>query len=424
MNIAMLQLSKGASLQPTTPASTPATGPTTSESNAFGSVFSQVMETSQQTQQPTETAQSTSLTDVQTVLQTEKLEQLLDELGIETDEGMLFAFIGEGEEPVAIDQMLNLEDLTAALGLTEEQLTEIVQQLAGEEQLITDVWTLIEQTPAIMSQIISALQGNEQTVTPKEAEKVVQLLKLAELLGKKTDTVYQQEFQLSQLKENLQSALAQVQQVAVQQPTTQQTVTTPFQQVVQQAAVATPTTPSAIVATTTSQESDTTQVNTSQQQQTTVQTKTVTVTLPAERPAQSEALIKEIQNLISRSQLSGQQGNMKLLLKLYPENLGSIRIELIQKDGILTARLLASTAVGKELLDSNLNQLKAGFVAQNIQMERIDIAQSLQDADRNTRDQNLFNNFFRQQAEEQQDENEEDSDEEKLSFSELLNEEV
>lgn len=421
MNIAMLQLSKGASLQPTTPASTPATETTTSESNAFGSVFSQVMETSQQTQQTTiETAQSTSLTDVQAVLQTETLEQLLEELGIETDEGMLFALIGEGEEPVAIDQMLNLEDLTAALGLTEEQLTEIVQQFVGEEQPITDVWTLIEQTPAIMSQIISALQGNEQTVTPKEAEKVVQLLKFAELLGKKTDTVYQQEFQLSQLKENLQSALAQVQQVAVQQPTTQQTVTTSFQQVVQQivqqASVTTTTTSS-------SQESDTPQVNTSQQQ-TTVQTKTVTVTLPAERPAQSEALIKEIQNLISRSQLSGQQGNLKLLLKLYPENLGSIRIELIQKDGILTARLLASTAVGKELLDSNLNQLKAGFVAQNIQMERIDIAQSLQDADRNTRDQNLFNNFFRQQAEEQQDESEEDSDEEKLSFSELLNEEV
>lgn len=421
MNIAMLQLSKGASLQPTTPASIPATETTTSESNAFGSVFSQVMETSQQTQQTTiETAQSTSLTDVQAVLQTETLEQLLEELGIETDEGMLFALIGEGEEPVAIDQMLNLEDLTAALGLTEEQLTEIVQQFVGEEQPITDVWTLIEQTPAIMSQIISALQGNEQTVTPKEAEKVVQLLKFAELLGKKTDTVYQQEFQLSQLKENLQSALAQVQQVAVQQPTTQQTVTTSFQQVVQQivqqASVTTTTTSS-------SQESDTPQVNTSQQQ-TTVQTKTVTVTLPAERPAQSEALIKEIQNLISRSQLSGQQGNLKLLLKLYPENLGSIRIELIQKDGILTARLLASTAVGKELLDSNLNQLKAGFVAQNIQMERIDIAQSLQDADRNTRDQNLFNNFFRQQAEEQQDESEEDSDEEKLSFSELLNEEV
>lgn len=415
----MLQLSKGASLQPTTTASTPATGTTTSESNAFGSVFSQVMETSQQTQQTTtETAQSTSLTDVQAVLQTETLEQLLDELGIETDEGMLFAFIGEGEEPVAIDQMLNLEDLTAALGLTEEQLTEIVQQLVGEEQPITDVWTLIEQTPAIMTQIISALQGNEQTVTPKEAEKVVQLLKLAELLGTKTDTVYQQEFQLSQLKDNLRSVLAQVQQVAVQQPTTQQTVTTSFQQVVQQIVQ------QASVTSTSSQESDTTQVNTSQQQQTTVQTKTVTVTLPAEKPAQSEALIKEIQNLISRSQLSGQQGNMKLLLKLYPENLGSIRIELIQKDGILTARLLASTAVGKELLDSNLNQLKAGFVAQNIQMERIDIAQSLQDADRNTRDQNLFNNFFRQQAEEQQDENEEDSDEEKLSFSELLNEEV
>ena len=64
----------------------------------------------------------------------------------------------------------------------------------------------------------------------------------------------------------------------------------------------------------------------------------MTITLPAEKPAQSEALLKEIQNLINRSQLSGQQGNMKLLLKLFPENLGQIRIEIIQKDGVLTAR--------------------------------------------------------------------------------------
>ena len=62
----------------------------------------------------------------------------------------------------------------------------------------------------------------------------------------------------------------------------------------------------------------------------------------------------------------------------------------------------------KSYLDNNLNQLKAGFVAQNIQMDRIDVAQSLQDADRNTRDQSFFNNFFGQQQEEEVEENEEE----------------
>ena len=114
----------------------------------------------------------------------------------------------------------------------------------------------------------------------------------------------------------------------------------------------------------------------------------------------------------------------KLSIKLYPENLGTIRIELVQQNGILTARLLASTALGRELLDSNAHQLKQAFVQQNIQVERLDIAQSLQDASRNNQDQNLFNNFFKNKQEEQ-DEKPTNEDEEKVSFSDfLLNEEV
>ena len=53
-------------------------------------------------------------------------------------------------------------------------------------------------------------------------------------------------------------------------------------------------------------------------------------------------------------------------------------------------------------------------------MDRIDIAQSLQDANRNASDQNLFSNFFRQQAEEEHEEQDEENDEEKLSFSDLI----
>ncbi|MFP3499343.1 flagellar hook-length control protein FliK, partial [Pseudomonas sp. SIMBA_059] len=80
-------------------------------------------------------------------------------------------------------------------------------------------------------------------------------------------------------------------------------------------------------------------------------------------------------------------------MKLYPENLGSIRIEIFQKDGVLSARLLASTSQAKELLDSQVHQLKTAFAQQNIQMDRIDIAQSLQETDRNLRDQSLFGNM-------------------------------
>lgn len=412
MNIAMLQAMSSTKVQQPT-AKPSSVQKNTPDANAFGSVFQSIMSASKQsTPTSTETtAPSTLAEEVTAILSKDSLESLLDELGIEMDEAGLFVFIGEEGNPIPVDEMLTLENLTELIGLTEQQLTQIVQQLLGDtQQEITDVWSIIEQAPAIISEVLAAVQGTHQNqqldVRPKELQQIVQLLKLAQLAGTKVDTVYQQEVQLSQLKEALLALAAQAQTVVQTQQ--QETTKGTSQQVVQQTTVKTET------------ES---QPSLGLQQQTT-QTKTVTITLPAEKPAQSDALLKEIQNLINRSQISGQQGNMKLFLKLFPENLGQIRIELVQKDGVFTARLMATTAIGKELLENNLNQLKAGFATQNIQMDRIDVTQSLQDADRNTRDQNFFNNFFGRQKEEDVEDQNDDDDDEKVSFKELLSEEV
>ena len=383
------------------------------KSNSFDEVFNDTMSgantpVEQQKQVATndskEITAEEAVTEVSEVVEATTLEEVFAVLEIEHDEAMLFAEI-EGQL-IPVEEMMNLEDLTAALGMTEEELQSIIQQLLGEEMPLNDVWAVLEQTPALLAQITAVLQGESNVVTPKEATKVIEFLKLAEALSVKTDTVYQQQYQLNQTKDLLQSFASQFQS-ATQQETAK---TTTIQQVVQQ-----------LTQTTVKQEADTTQVNSNQQQATTVTTKTVTVTLPAQSSSQSEALVKEIQSLLNRSQLSNNQGTMRLVLKLFPENLGQIRIELMQKDGVLQARLLATTAVGKELLDSNLNQLKSAFVAQNIQMERIDVAQSLQDAERNNRDQNFLNNFFRQQQEEQEENK--DGEDEQQSFSEFLTEE-
>ena len=380
------------------------------ESNSFDKVFNDTMSgtnapVDQQKQVVANDSQAITAEEAVTeVVEATTIEEVFDVLGIEHDEAMLFAEI-EGQL-IRVEEMMNLEDLTAALGITKEELEAILQQLLGEQMPMDDVWAVLEQTPALLAQITAVLQGESNVVTPKEATKVVEFLKLTETLSVKTDTVYQQQYQLNQTKDLLQSFVNKFQSVT-QQETTKSTT---FQQVVQQ-----------LTQTTVKQEADTTQVNASQQQATTVTTKTLTVTLPAQPSSQSEALAKEIQNLLNRSQLSNNQGTIRLVLKLFPENLGQIRIEVMQKDGLMQARLLATTAAGKELLDSNLNQLKSAFVAQNIQMERIDVAQSLQDAERNNRDQNFLNNFFRQQQEEQEEKK--DGEDEQQSFSEFLTEE-
>lgn len=381
----------------------------------FGSVFGQVVaSTNQQNNisQSSETQDNDKLAELEELLNTQSIEELLDLLEIPHDEGLLMLQIGEDGKAVAMDEMLNLDNLMAALNVDKEQLQKLVQQLLGEEQQASDVWELLTlvdaQAPVLQTQLVAALQGEGQ-VTPEEATTLLQVLKLTQLVGQKTDLTMSQENSLSNVQQFLTTLQTQIETIqTAQQVTTKTTVTLPlqgFQQVIQQVQV--------------TKQSDT---NASEMvTANTVQTKadTFQVILPTAKPAQSEALLKEMQAIINKAQISNAQGITRLTLKLYPENLGTIRIELVQNDGVLTARLLASTAHGRELLDSQAHQLKQAFVQQNIQVERLDIAQSLQDADRQQRDQHFFNNFFKRQQQEEQEQQNEDN-EESMSFHDYL----
>ncbi|WP_438317607.1 flagellar hook-length control protein FliK [Sporosarcina sp. FA9] len=134
--------------------------------------------------------------------------------------------------------------------------------------------------------------------------------------------------------------------------------------------------------------------------------------------ARNETLLKEMQNLFKRSNFGQAGGTNRLLVKLYPEHLGQVRIELIQTNGVMTARILASTALGKEMLDSQLHQLRASFQQQNLQVDRIDITQTLQDTTRNGRDQ-AFNQHFKQEQETTEQQQNHDPEDE-MTFQEYM----
>lgn len=91
----------------------------------------------------------------------------------------------------------------------------------------------------------------------------------------------------------------------------------------------------------------------------------------------TEQLIEQFESILAKSQLTKTGGVQRMFLRLNPENLGSLRIELIQKDSQLTARILTSTGAAKEMLDSQVNGLKQALHSQNIQVERIEISQQL-----------------------------------------------
>lgn len=390
------------------------------ETTKFGSVFNQVMTASNKLASSTQSNATSNgevdLNQLEQVLDTQSMEQLFDLLGISHDDGLLMIQVGEEGQAVAIDEILNLEDLTAALNIDPAQLLQKMNELLGEEKEASDLWDLLtlvsENAPLLLSQITASLQGNETVkVTPKESKQLLELLKVAELVGKQSDLTFSQETNLANAKQLLSQVLTQLQS---QTETTTGKISLPgFQQVVQQ--------------TITTKQQDTSANEAVSAVNPTVmksEPTTVTITLPTSKPAQSEAFLKEMQNILSKAQMSNNAGLMKLSIKLYPENLGSIRVELVQQNGVMTARLLASTSMGRELLDNNAHQLKQAFIQQNIQVDRLDIAQSLQETDKN-RDQGFFNNFFNQQQEQENDKKTDDDDDEKLSFSEfLINEEV
>src|SRR5690606_3991243 len=173
------------------------------DANAFGNVFNSMVAKPTPTAKQTEPSEPVLAESISEVLEVDSLESLLEQLGVEMDESGLFALVGEESTPVAIDELMTLENLTELLGMTKAELNEIIDQLLGDsKQDIKDIWTLIEQAPQILSEVLATMQKPEQNnVQPKELQQIVQLLKLAQLAGNKVDTVYQQEVQLASLKD-------------------------------------------------------------------------------------------------------------------------------------------------------------------------------------------------------------------------------
>ncbi|WP_428908660.1 flagellar hook-length control protein FliK [Niallia sp. Krafla_26] len=137
----------------------------------------------------------------------------------------------------------------------------------------------------------------------------------------------------------------------------------------------------------------------------------------------TEQLIRQFESILAKSQFVNQSpGAQKLFIKLYPEHLGALRIELLQKESGLIAKFMTTTTIAKEILESQLQNLKHAFHSQNIQVERLEISSQLNFQERfNSRDSQQQQEQRQQQQEEHQQENETFQE----SFAEILiNEEI
>lgn len=139
-----------------------------------------------------------------------------------------------------------------------------------------------------------------------------------------------------------------------------------------------------------------------------------------------EQFIKQFEKILNKASFTSSTGMQKLLIKLNPEHLGALRIEIIQKDSGLTARIMATTAKGKEMLDTQLQGLKQSFAGQGIQVDKIEISQTTSFQERFTpRDSDASQQQRNQPKEQKSDENDEPLNEFNDSFEDaLLNFEV
>ncbi|GEM_PF-1204411 len=95
---------------------------------------------------------------------------------------------------------------------------------------------------------------------------------------------------------------------------------------------------------------------------------------PAAPVVHASQLAKDMGDLMVK-QLSFQKGDgfSEAKITLMPEHLGQVTVKLAMVNGQLTAQFIADTFVGRELLDSQLSQLRASLQNQGIQVEKLEV---------------------------------------------------
>lgn len=406
-------------------------------SNSFGSVFNSIAGNVKSTVAPVQELTVGEITDesIMAIYNATSIEEL----------GTAIKELADGESKLdSISNLGNLEELASLLNLEPKQLIESVLQLleqAGldEEQLsevanATDFWTVLNVidnvAPQFFKQFTDALEG-KGGIPKQQAVELLTLLKAAELVAPKTDLLMKQEQQVFTLQGYLSTASEHFEKGlnssgSANNVMVQLMGSKNVERYVFLADSGRPTTDDGT--TEKGSESSSAAVSTKDASQQVVSNAfsnvvtakgELTLTEVENRNnARNEALIKEMQTIFKRSNFGQTNGTNRLLIKLYPEHLGQVRIELLQVNGIMTARILASTALGKDMLDSQLHQLRSAFLQQNLQVDRIDVSQTLQDTAKNERDQ-AFNQHFRKEGQDT-DEQQEQNDEEEMTFQEYM----
>jgi flagellar hook-length control protein FliK len=82
------------------------------------------------------------------------------------------------------------------------------------------------------------------------------------------------------------------------------------------------------------------------------------------------------QFLMNQLHLVHANGVSEATITLYPQHLGQVDVKLTMQDGVLAAQFTAGTALGKDLLENQLPQLRAALQTQGLQVDKLVVNQS------------------------------------------------
>lgn len=151
--------------------------------------------------------------------------------------------------------------------------------------------------------------------------------------------------------------------------------------------------------------------------------KSLVLATPTGAPIATDQIQEQVESILKNSTFTRIGDSQKMVIRLTPEHLGSLKIELIQNEGNLVAKIMTETAEAKEKLETHLSSLKHGLTSQNITVDKIEISY-------NPSQQERLNKEQQQQQQENLPERkhketkEEEQQNETTFLDELLNQEI
>lgn len=89
---------------------------------------------------------------------------------------------------------------------------------------------------------------------------------------------------------------------------------------------------------------------------------------------QAQAFAEQFSQMVVKDMKIAQFPNFsEATIRLMPEHLGEVHIKLSMQSGQLTAQIVADTAMGRELLENQLPQLRSALQTQGIQVQKLEV---------------------------------------------------